>query len=222
MPPAYLLIFLRRSNLQISHHHFLFVSMVIKTGFPAHSEASVCRCSIGQEVGEESVLCQQCGIALSLWTVTEDADDSLLIVLTALRLKHCLLGKEIYYKGQGHFLSTTYRRVMKTLELRETLLKVRKERSKTNQACHQDVSPGGRHFTMNREATTVIFLPCVISDISVTALYAKPCVTSVKSHCSDVAALSSSCWNLPLWVKINDSIFLLWLILNVLIQSLFM
>lgn len=51
---------------QISHHHFLFVSMVTKTSFPAQSEASVCCCSIGQEVNEENVHRQQPGTALSL------------------------------------------------------------------------------------------------------------------------------------------------------------
>lgn len=72
--PVHVLIFLHLSNLQtISHHHFLFVSMVMKTGFPAQSEVSVRCCSIGQEVGEDSMLCQQLGIASSFCTMTDDS-----------------------------------------------------------------------------------------------------------------------------------------------------
>lgn len=47
--------------------------MVMKTGFPAQSEVSVCCCSIGQEVGEDSMLCQQLGIASSFCTMTDDS-----------------------------------------------------------------------------------------------------------------------------------------------------
>lgn len=46
---------------QISHHHFLLVSMVTMTGFPAQCEASVRCCSTGEEVGWRE-LC-----ALSAW-----------------------------------------------------------------------------------------------------------------------------------------------------------
>lgn len=47
--------------------------MVMKTGFPAQSEVSVRCCSIGQEVGEDSMLCQQLGIASSFCTMTDDS-----------------------------------------------------------------------------------------------------------------------------------------------------
>lgn len=49
---------------QISHDHFLFVSMAMKTGFPALGEATVLCCSIGQEVGEKEHAQSAHGITL--------------------------------------------------------------------------------------------------------------------------------------------------------------